>query len=605
MAAMKRREFLKTSAAGVAALALGNVPIISGQTSTRNLVDLRDRLYSMEHPFGYDSRNFDSAQRIHFGSDGTPSLSILPRPGKNLRVKLYVSDTEQGIHSKLPKDLNVRHNDMKSQNISIKYSDYPKLFDSPELFYKIEYFDDRYGWKSTPVCKVKTPNVDLENGGKIKVILWGDPHTYSDVKYEPEDSEFKKEFLRGDYITTMLKKIIADSSYEPGFLRKPKKIVEGFTYAWTLKYILESRPDLVIGLGDEVGSDSYWVWGKDGQWPDHLQPEEAYERRCKVLGERTRRTLAAISPEIPYYLVIGNHEGENGWEPTKDYARAERERLLNLPKFKEMYFTPVRISSKPGDRKFYIPEKFPEFNGNHYVINWANGDVQFYALDPFTYVTKHPEKITDWTLGEKQKDILAYHLGNSIDTPYKFLLMHHLLGGYPLGPHKNKGAYGRGPLFTIGDYDEALQIAMAKGHDLFNPEDVEQVWLTELAKATNVRGQFYGHDHIFFVKELEESTYQNKKMFGGCVGSTKFTGGDVPRKMWEGNPYWERFYGYHTDNPSPFKTPPGVLEMEIDKYGITMKYVCTAPTDCMDYNNMPYTIIPGGVVPGTEYRINR
>jgi len=314
--------------------------------------------------------------------------------------------------------------------------------------------------------------------------------------------------------------------------------------------------------------------------------------------------LAPISPEIPYYLVLGNHEGENGWEDSRSHVREQRERLLRLPKLKPVHFTPLdsssvrtSISSLSDDHKFRI---FPEFNGNHYVINWANGDVQFYALDPFTYVREKPEQITEWTLGKYQKNTLERYLINGDEIPWKFICFHHTVGGYPLGPGTNKGAYGRGPLFTKEDYEIASEMAKNDPNVRFDPEKVEQVWLTEMAKNTNVRGFFYGHDHVFFKKDIGK-TSQGKEMIGVCAGSTKYAGGDLPEKIWR-NPYWEKFYGSWYEYPPSFLTPPGITEMEIDKNGATVRYVCTAPPGCMD-SNMPIGTKPGDVL--REYRLSR
>jgi len=595
---MKRREFMKKTLTGIAATTIARDSLFSSsQVNQRNWDKIMDELFNSEFPFRYDSENFDSAERIFFDNH-TLWLNILPKPEKNLDIRLYVSDTEQGIYSKLPQELLVGYSDIESQNIPIDYAD------SPKLYYKIEYREGKNPWKSHALREVKTPNVDLENGGKVKIILLGDNHVYADLRHEPEDEEWKKDFLRGDYVSRMLKEIINDPGYEPKFVRR-LKVVEGFTCAWTLKYILETRPDFVIDLGDTVGPDSYGVWGANGQWPNDLQPENALEKQAKILWKRTRRTLAPISPEIPYYLVSGNHEGENGWEDFTDYARKQRNRFLRLPKLKPNFFKPVypppiktSISSLSDDRKF---RSNPEFDGNHYVINWAKGDVKIIALDPLGYVNKKPEKVTDWTLGETQKKTLETYLERSYGVPWKFMCLHHTVGGYPLGPGTHPGAYGRGPLFTREDYEKANEMAkIIDRNAVFNPEKVEQVWLTELAKESNTRGFFYGHDHVYFLKNIGK-TSQNNEMVGVCAGSTKYAGGDLPEKIWC-NPYWMEFYGSCYQKPPPFLTPPGVTGLEIDKNKATIKYVCSAPPECMDFNMLAGTI-PGNVV--REYTLFR
>ncbi|MCK4430429.1 MAG: metallophosphoesterase [Candidatus Aminicenantes bacterium] len=496
-----RRNFLKGAATVMATTAVSSSSLLSSNRR-RNLDKLRNQLHSSEFPFAYDTESFDSSERVWFeGNDAW--VNILPKPGKNLDIKLYTAETEEGLYRRMPDNIS-GVKDSCDIHIGPVYG--------PRLYYVIEYSDGK-GWKSLAHREVKTPNVDLENGGKVKIIIRGDNHVYADLRYEPKDKEWRRDWLRGDYISRMMKEIIVDPGYEPEFVRK--LVVEGFTYAHTLKYILETKPDLVIDVGDTVGPDSYGVWGKKGQWPDELQPEGNWEHQAKILWGRTRRTLAPISPEIPYYLVLGNHEGENGWEDSRSHVREQRERLLRLPKLKPVHFTPLdsssvrtSISSLSDDHKFRI---FPEFNGNHYVINWANGDVQFYALDPFTYVREKPEQITEWTLGKYQKNTLERYLINGDEIPWKFICFHHTVGGYPLGPGTNKGAYGRGPLFTKEDYEIASEMAKNDPNVRFDPEKVEQVWLTEMAKDTNVRGFFYGHDHVFFKKDIGKTSQQRKE----------------------------------------------------------------------------------------------
>jgi hypothetical protein len=591
---MKRREFLNKLATLSAGLVLADVPILSGQEDQNN-TEIFDRIrHDKNWPYPED---MDSAERVWFEKDAEAWVNIFAKPGKNLDIRLFTADTRGGLYRKPPINLSGIED---SHDICIG------PVDIPALHYVIEYKEGKGPWKSLAPHEVKTPNIDIENGGTIKIVLIGDDHIYADLQYEPEDEEWRKEWLRGDYVSSMIKGIIDNPDYYRPEFNSWQMPLQGFTYAWASKYILETRPDLIIDLGDTAGPDSFRIWGARGQWPDELQPEGNWKDQARILWERKRRIIASISPEIPFYFVSGNHDGDNGWEPFKSYTTEQRERLLRLPKLKPIHFIPeypaslrTSVSALSGDRKFLI---FPEFNGNHYVINWANGDVQFMVLDLSTFVEEKPKKITDWTLGKMQKKTLEFILKRNFESPWKFICSHHTVGGYPLGPGTNRGAYGRGPLFTREDYERAKKMAVTIDQNaVFDPDKVEQLWLTELAIDYNVRGFFYGHDHVFFYKLLEELTSQGKEMIGACVGSTKFMGGDVRNLQWC-NPYWVEFYGSYFEDPSPFHTPPGITELKINKYGATIKYICCAPPGCM-YHNMPPGTRPGSVL--RTHRISR
>jgi hypothetical protein len=588
---MNRRKFLKT-----ATLALGASVINPlGMSSSNSL----DHILYDEYPWPYDKEYMDSAERIIFDTNNTAWINVFAKPGKKLDIKLYLSKTKEDLYRNLPYEfVGVKG------NLDIQISG----IDAPRLFYKLEYREGKNPWQSHAPREVKTPNVDLEKDRKLKIIMIGDDHLYADLKFVPKDEEWKRDVLTGDYVNRMLKEIIRDPGYKPEI--RMREIVQGFSYAWTLKYILETRPDVVLCLGDTVGPDSYEIWGGQGQWPNELQPEDNLEIQAKTLWQRSRKSLAPITPEIPYYLVSGNHDGENGWEDFTYYSKTQREALLRLPEFKPAHFTPAQSahiqSSVPAldnDKKFSI---FPEFSGNHYTIKWANEDVQFLALTPLRYTYKKPNKITDWALGETQKKTIKTYLESIYDIPWKFICFHHTVGGYPLGSGIYPGAYARGPLYTKEDYDKANEMAeIIDPNAVFDPDKVEQVWLTELAKEFNVRGFFSGHDHVFFSRNKNHKpigkTSLGHEMITVCVGSTNYAGGGEYENIWS-NPYWLEFYGNFYDTPPPFWTQPGITQLEIDKLGATIKYVCSAPPECMN-SNMPAGTRPGDIL--FEHRILR
>jgi hypothetical protein len=581
MLPITRREFLQKAAGMTMAMAATpHLLVPSGRGSIS--ASRQDQLYSSLFPFNYDTECFASSERVFFEDRNRAYINVFIKPEKTLDIKLYIGDTRAGLSQKMPINLTGVED---SLDIFVGH------VHNPEFYYKVEYRDER-GWRSHESRYVKTPNVDLNNSRKVKVILKGDDHIYADLKHEPSDEGWRRDVLSGDYISRMLKEIIANPDYVPEF--GTQRVVYGFTLAHTLKYILEARPDIVIDLGDTVGPDSYRVWGGEGQWPE-LQPEDNYVEQSRILWERKRRTLAAITPEIPYYLALGNHDGEVGWFTdlypfTQPYARPQRKRLLRQPKILRIPER-IRLSSHRSEASF-----FRNLEQNYFPIFWADGDVRFLILDVNTYMKEKPDEISDWTLGEKQKLMAELVLSDGSEAPWKFICYHNTLGGYPLGPGIGPGAYGRGPLFTREDYERINEIDPGLN---INPDMVEQVWLTEMAKEFNVRGFFYAHDHAFFKKDLGKSS-QEKDMIGACVGATTYSGPLLHANIWS-NPYWMAYYGPYYEIPPPFLTTPGITEIEIDKHGATVKYVCTAPPECM-YSNMPAGTKPGDVL--REYHLS-
>jgi hypothetical protein len=571
-----RRNFLKSTAVLGAVAAADPSRLFSSLRQNQN-----ENLYDPEY--------FETAERVFFEGNNRAFINLFIKPNRSLDIRVYLSETKNGLDKKSPLTLTGVSN---SIDVAIN-----EIY-SPELHYKVEYREDR-SWKSLDTRSVKTPNVTLGAGNKIKVVIKGDDHTYADLKHQPEDPEWRKSVLRGDYIGRMLKEIMVNPEYRPEL--PLQKVMYGFSLAHTLKYILEIKPDLVIDMGDTVGQDSYPIWGTDGNW-EELMPKDALNIQSKILWERKRRTVNALTPEIPYYQVLGNHDGEVGWftdtQPyTQAFAKAHRKRAFRQPEPLRM-IERLRLNASLKNGQYSNSDwLFSNTGQNYFPVLWSGGDIRFYILDVNSYLLKKPRTIYDWTLGLEQRDLVESMLEDGQDSPWKFICYHNVLGGYPLGSQKVVGAYGRGPLFSREDYAKIHQIDPSLDIDL---DSVEQIWLTEAAQKADVRGFFYAHDHIFFAKDIGQ-TKSGKKMMGVCAGATTYSGSQVYDKIWS-NPYWLAYYGDLFEYPAPFLTPPGITVMEIDKDGATIRYVCTAPPEIM-YANMPVGTKSGDVL--REYRLLR
>ena len=214
----------------------------------------------------------------------------------------------------------------------------------------------------------------------------------------------------------------------------------------TLLNIKEENPDFHIDLGDSFCTDYAIV--KDSLH-DITSQEAAYGRYQEL-----RTFLDGIHRSLPFFLVLGNHEGELGFNVGGVARWSENARLLFIP--------------NPHDRTY------PEEGGskeNYYAFTW--GDALFVMLDPYSYTTVEPtdygNSVDDWTLGTEQLHWLRRTLENS-DAHYTFIFIHHLVGGCV--------PYGRGGARCAdrGEWGAVI-------HPLLVEHNVDIV--------------FHGHDHAF------------------------------------------------------------------------------------------------------------
>jgi hypothetical protein len=179
-------------------------------------------------------------------------------------------------------------------------------------------------------------------------------------------------------------------------------------YKQTIRKISNDSPDLHISLGD-------FGIGGDGLSPN-FDPGDDYRifyDEGKELYLRQRQYLGLVAKSCSFYLVIGNHEGEQGWLYNGDSTSSA--------------FQLTRA------RKEVIPNPFPNefYSGNDDIVPglglredyyaWEWGDALFVVIAPFWYTTTKPhnwhgpgsENGWDWTLGKEQYDWLYEILHNS------------------------------------------------------------------------------------------------------------------------------------------------------------------------------------------------
>ena len=544
---MRRRHFLQLAAGGAAALAASGR--LSAWPWDRPLG--QRGVPEDDYPFPYDPAYFDAAERVVFLDAQTAAIGVVPKPGQSLDLRLACDEKplSSGLGGQAAEGVNDSFHFILSSRGGL-----------PDFRYRIEYraAGDKDGWRATPWRSVKTPLFDLKTR-PLQVILIGDDHTYDDA--DSGDLVVRDPFLRemrlnGDYVNMFVEVLLEEPDYIPGPLSVLRPMMSAFSLASTIAHILtQENPDLILILGDSTGIGAGYKWAGLGlKDPDAGLSEEEYDSICRLFWLRMRKMYSALSPTIPMYLCLGNHDGESGYDAGRAWAKAYRR-----------HFFP-----QPGLFQGGSPDE------NYYSLAWGGtrSDTArplFIILDSESYTAQIPRRPEDWTLGAQQRLWLEQVLQGS-ESCRKFAMFHHVIGGWPRGTNESitSNAYGRGPLFTEEDYADFCP----------DPRAVEQVALTQLMATEGVRAIFYGHDHIHHVRRISGTAGSSSraKMSGICVGSPKPLG----ERAWYKGELWKRFYGsYGWDyrEPAPisdqadFFGPSGYTKLTITPRDMIVEYI--------------------------------
>jgi 3',5'-cyclic AMP phosphodiesterase CpdA len=271
----------------------------------------------------------------------------------------------------------------------------------------------------------------------------------SDVKSNEQNSEVQKENKGSS-------EQVIDSPDAVGFsfaiIADPHmdEQSDSMVYKQTLANIVTDKSAFVIDLGDTFMIDKL------------TEKSEANIRARYVLMKSYYDLLGAI----PFYFVVGNHDGEAGWDS------------LNAKNYREEYF----------------PEE--TYDKNYY--SFETKDTLFIILDPYTYTKIKPNQDGwDWTLGKEQYDWLKKTLEES-DAKYKFVFSHQLVGG----DNQGRGGTEKANLYEWG------------GNNLdgsYGFDTKRQGWgkpIHQLFVDNKVDVFFHGHDHIYVKQELDGVIYQ-------------------------------------------------------------------------------------------------
>ncbi|MEI6173622.1 MAG: metallophosphoesterase [Bacteroidota bacterium] len=245
------------------------------------------------------------------------------------------------------------------------------------------------------------------------------------------------------------------------------------SYALTLQNILNAGPDFLFDLGDTFMSEKLQAKTQENITSRHLLYRPYFGATCH---------------SVPLFLVIGNHEGENGWiaggSPATLPVMAANTRKLYYP-------NPVPDGFYSGDS---IPEPYVGLRQNYYAWEW--GDALFIVLDPYWYTKGKPD--WGWTLGGDQYKWFSKVISGS-KAKFKFVFCHQLVGGS--GNDARGGAEFAG-LFEMGGKNSDL----TWGFDAYRPGWEKPIH--QLMVDCHASIYFHGHDHFFGKQDLDGVVYQ-------------------------------------------------------------------------------------------------
>jgi predicted phosphodiesterase len=241
-----------------------------------------------------------------------------------------------------------------------------------------------------------------------------------------------------------------------------------------VRNVRRDRPDFVIALGDNVA----WSTSRNSPQQDSLAARRAYSMY--------RRHLAPLSMSCPHFGLIGNWEGESGKLPPESVVLCEQVRRQFTP-------NPTHDTYAQGGSD----------GEDYYAFDWGPAlfvilNVQSYTVPSGPQPTPRDDVtvVEDWTLGRQQFAWMEETLSTS-DHPYKFVCIHHAVGGN--AGSERETLYGRGGPRAAGVGEQKL--------------------VHEAMREFGVQVFFYGHDHVFVDEVVDDIHYT---LPGSCGAPWKF-----------------------------------------------------------------------------------
>ncbi|MFN7669325.1 MAG: YHYH protein [Planctomycetota bacterium] len=252
-------------------------------------------------------------------------------------------------------------------------------------------------------------------------------------------------------------------------------------------------PDFHVDLGDTFMTDKR---------RDFRESAPQYDAQRWYLG--------LLCDQAPLFMVLGNHDGENGVggrgaDDIAGWSFARRTRMFPPPVVDGGMYSGRTAAGSDGA-------------GHYYAFAW--GSALVVALDPFWPTTERRRGASEtqptdesWsmTLGRAQYDWLAATLQRA-KAPWKFVFIHHLVGGRGKA---SRGGAEAAPFFEWGGANADGSAGFAQRRPGW-PLPIHDV-----LRQHGVAAVFHGHDHLYVRAERDGIVYQCVPQPGNPRGGTR------------------------------------------------------------------------------------
>lgn len=344
------------------------------------------------------------------------------------------------------------------------------------------------------------------------------------------------------------------------------------TWQQTLANVAGDNSDFHIDLGDTFAMDN--VTSQSGADNAYL-----YQRSASFFGQTAH--------SLPLFVVIGNHEQEEGWHLDDTGNPATSQPVLGANARKKYFPDPVPDGFYSGNNDTYSSLASDDKHIEDYFA-WQWGDALFVVIDPFWYTTSKPYigntgggegtdtgtgDRWDWTLGSVQFNWLKNVIQSSA-AKYKFVFAHHMVGG---SDDYVRGGAVPAHLVEWGGYNED---GTTYGFTTRRPEaQWGSMPVHQLFVNNGVSAFFHGHDHQYAYEVRDGVVYLSMPAAG-------FSGNGFNIYN-EANEYTERVL------PSP-----GHLRVTVAPSQTTVEYIATTGGSV----NHSFTINPN--TPSQNYNLS-